>query len=463
MNKSWIIGMFLVLILAFSVSAASVSISRTEITDVKKPTAGFSHSFTISNNGTANITDLRVERVGPGLNGFNISTLPHAIGSTFVLNTAEQVSFTLTGTVPEDLTTKDTPYEDELKIYSGSTELGSIALKITAESQLKLEDVKFIVDGKSKSISEGDTRKDVLPGSTLEIEGDIENAFSDDDDIEIEDVTIEITIEKIDDEGDDDLEADEEVGDIDADDKESFSLEFEIPEDVDEGDYDVIILIEGEDSNGAKHSVEWDDVRIKVEKDKHDIVIRKASVSPDEVSCSRRISVNVGLKNQGRSDEDEVVVLIESTALEISNEDISIDEIEEGTGEDTEYDGKYTFTLSDKIKPGTYPIDIKVYYDTDTLSDSETVDLVVKKCEVEEEEIEEEEEEEEVVVVVSPPEDEGFEDEPEILTTEVIPETTEASLLQSDTYLFILMGAVGIALIVIIIMIMVLFSMKRRV
>ena len=66
-------------------------------------------------------------------------------------------------------------------------------MKITAESQLRLDNVKFVVDGKSKSISEGDTRKDVSPGSKLEIKGDILNDFSRDDDITIDDVTIEIT------------------------------------------------------------------------------------------------------------------------------------------------------------------------------------------------------------------------------------------------------------------------------
>jgi len=459
--KKLLIGLILVLMLAVSVSAASISVDRTTIDKTVKPTGGFSDTFTITNNGTTDITDLKIELAGTELNTYNISTLPHSLGTTFSLVASEVVTVTLTGTVPDDVTTRDAAYSAPIKMYSGSTELASLDLNVIAESQLRLDSVKFVVDGKSKSISEGDTRKDVMPGAKLEIKGDIENVFSDNDDIDIEDVTIEITIESIDDEGDDDLEGDEDVGDIKADDKESFKIEFEIPEDVDEGDYDVIILVEGDDENGAKHSVEWNDVRLKVEKDKHDIRIRKLAVSPAKVGCSRKARVGVDLKNQGTSDEDEVVVLLENADLELINEDTSIPEIEEGTGDDTEYSKTYPIELAENVKAGTYPISVKVYYDTDTLSDSKTVDLVVEKCEVEVPK----EDEEETVVVVSPPKTEDKEDKGEeldILTTPVT-ETTEGSLLGSNTYMLLLLVAIGVAVIVIVIMIVVLFSMKKRV
>jgi len=453
-----IICLILITILALGVSATPIDLAgKTAITKTVQPTGGFSDTFTIENNGTSALTDLKIQRVGTQLNDFNISTTPHSLGATFPsLAVNDTVTITLTGVVPDDITTRDSAYTDVLKIYSGSTEVGSIDLKITAESQLMLDNVKFLVDGKSKSISEGDTRKDVSPGSKLEIKGDIENRFSDDDDIDIEDVTIEITIEKIDDDGDDDLDGDEDVGDINADDEESFRIEFEIPEDVDEGDYDVIITVEGDDENGASHSFEWDDVKIKVEKDKHDIWITEASVSPSKVACSRKIDVDLELKNQGTSDEDEVVVIIENSALDIDHEATSIPELEEGTGDDTEYDKSYSFVVGSKVKAGTYPVTIKVYYDTDTLSDTETVDVVVQNCEVEEEE------EDEEVIVISPPTVSDDEEGPEILTGDVS-ETTEVSLFESNTYMLFLFGAIGLAVVIVIIMVVVLFSMKKKV
>ena len=465
LGKRLLIGMILVLMLAVGVSAASISVDKVTIDKSVKPTGSFSDTFTINNNGTTSITDLKIQLGGTELSGFNVSTLPYSLGSAFSLANGSSVTITLTGTVPDDIVTKETAYSAPIKIYSGSTELASINLNIVAESQLELDNVKFLIDGKSKSISEGDTRSDVLPGSKLEIKGDITNKFSDDDDIEMQDVTIEITLESIDNEGDDDLDGDEDIGDIKADDEESFSIEFEIPEDVDEGEYDVVILVEGEDENGAKHSVEWTDVRLKVEKDKHDIQITKVSVSPSKISCSRRASVNVDLKNQGTSDEDEVVVLIESADLEIVNEDSTIPELQEGTGEDTEYDKAYSFDIADNVRAGTYQLSVKVFYGTDTLSDSETVDLVVEKCEVSVP-VEDDKKDDAAVVVVSPPktvikEDQG--EDLDILTTPVTETTEGSSLLGSGNYMLLLLGAIGIAVIVIIIMVVVLFSMKRKV
>lgn len=454
MKKIITIGLFLIAILAFVVSAA-LNIDRASIDKTVKPTGGFSEQFTITNNETTNITGLNIQLVTSELTRFNISTSPYSLNQQFALNAGSNVLFTVTGTVPDDITTRSAPYTGSLKAYLGSTQLGSIDLKIIAKSQLDFDNVKFIVDSSSKSIDDGDTRKDVLPGSKLEIKGDVRNFFTNSDDITIEDVTVTVTISNIDD--GDDLEEEDEVGDVDADEKESFKVTFDIPEDVDADDYNVKMLAEGEDENGAKHSVEWNNIKLKIEKDKDDIQIIKLSVSPSKVSCSRNINVNVGLKNQGTKDEDEVVLRIENADLEISEEDTSIPEIDEGTGDDTEYSKTYSFKISDKVRAGTYPIKVTVYYDTDEQSDVDTVDLVVENCVVETPA----EQKPSEVVVVSPPPSKETEETPEIITTPVT-ETTETSLLKSNTYLMLLIGAVGVAVIVIIIMIAVLFSMRKK-
>lgn len=459
MKKLFIIGLFLIAILALGVSAADLTVSTTSLSVSEKPTRSFSTSFSVK-NATANFTGLSLSQTG--LDAFSINySISGVPVSSFNLNMGEEKTIIVSGKIPKNVNTQSSPFSGSI-VISGSGVSKAIDMKITAASQLDLESVKFIVDGKSKSISDGDTRKEVKPGSKLEIKGDIQNTFSDSDDITIEDVTVEITIKNIDD--DEDLEGDDDVGDIDADDKESFSAEFEIPEDVDDGEYSVEILVEGEDENGAKHSVKWDDVKVGVEKDKDDIVITKLSVSPSKVSCSRNINLNVDLKNQGRSDEDEVVVRIENADLDIDQEDTSIPQIDEGTGEDTEYGKSYSFKIDDKVKEGTYPIMVKSYYNTDTLSDSKTVDLIVEKCAVETPAQEKPSE----VVIVNPPKQqetetpaEEEEETPEVIT-ETVAETTETSLFQSNTYLIFLIGAVGVAVIVIIIMIIVLFSVRRK-
>jgi hypothetical protein len=456
MKKLYAIGLFLMVILALGVNAiADVSLSTSSLAINEKPTRGFSTSFTVNNNGTVDLTGLSVALTTTDLIGFNVTLSPSSFN---LANGSTPQVITITGNVPEDVNTRLSPFSSTITVSGAAITSKTIALDVTANTQLTLDKVKAKVDGKSQSMDPDDKIKDVLPGDKVVFTGDIENLFTNDEDIEIEDVEIEIVIESIDDEGDDDLEESEDVGDIKADDKESFSIEFNVPEDVEDGDYDVTLTVEAEDENGAKHSVEWD-LTLQVEKDKHDIQITKASVSPSKVSCSRNIKVDVELKNQGKSDEDEVVLLIESADLEIENEDTSIEEIEEGTGDDTEFDKTYAFKIGDDVKAGTYPISIKAYYDSDTESDSKNIDVTVEKCSAAADE-----EDEETVVVVSPPTtvigNDDVED-PEVLT-ESVTETTEISLFQSGTYLTLLIGGIGVAGIVVIVLVVMLFSMKKK-
>jgi len=452
-KKQFIISLFLITILALGVSATkNVSLS-TIPTITEKPSVDFQiTNFRITNTGDENLT-LNLD--SDGLANFNINFNPST--NIFVEN-GSYVDVTINGTVYKKVETtktgtqEGTTFSGTINVKSGSETLGSTALNIIAESALHFKDIE--ADGNGLDFDENIDK--IRPGDTVKFTGEIENLYSDadDEDIDLEDVKITITIESIDDEGEEDLDEEENVGDINPEDEESFSIEFDIPEDIEAEKYDVVITVEADDDKGATHFIEWKKLTLEVEKDTYDIWITKASLSPSKVDCSRNIKVNVELKNQGKKDEDEVVLRIESSALDIDFEDTSIPEIEKGAyDEDTEYDKSYPFEISDKVRAGTYPITLNVYYDTDTLSDSETVTLTVEKCEVEEEE------EEETVVVVTPPSDE---EEPEILTTAAVTETTEVSLLQSNTYFMLLMGAVGVAVIVIIIMVLVLFSIKKR-
>ncbi|MEA2035978.1 MAG: hypothetical protein U9O94_00610 [Nanoarchaeota archaeon] len=461
MKKTYIISLFLVTLLALGVSAADLGLS-TPASQIQKPGKVFSATFTVTNNGTVNQSGLTIA-LKSGLAGYNLNFTP----STFDANTDSPTQITVQGTIPDNIDTKrtgdavGTSVAGVIAVSSGSTEIVTSTLTVIAESQLQFDDeeIKVKVDGDKEDLGPDDKRDEILPGSKVTFSGKILNLFSDadDEDVEIEDVEIEITIESIDDEGDDDLDDTEDIGDIKADDEESFSIEFEIPEDVDEGDYDVTVIVEGKDENGAKHRIEWDLI-LEVEKEKHDVQIRKSSVSPSKVMCSRDIRLFIDLKNQGTSDEDEVVVLIENEDLGLRNEDTSIPEIEEGVGEDTEYDKTYSLRIDEDVKAGTYPVKITVYYDTDEHSDETTVDLVVEGCQAADEEDEEEESDD--VVIVSTPDEEDEEEGPEIIT-EPYQETTESSFIGSNTYLILLIIAIVVAVIVIIVLGAMMLKMKQ--
>ncbi|MBU1947062.1 MAG: hypothetical protein KKC54_08930 [Nanoarchaeota archaeon] len=458
-KRLFIIGLLLISILAMGVSAADVTLNTALLSVQNRPTETFSVSF-IVNNASQNFSSISLSQSGLSDFGLNFSISGVAV-SSFPLTTSGSDSsktITVNGKVPKNINTRSSPYTGTITL-SGTDLSKSLSMSIDAEGQLELDNVKFVVDGSSKSIDDGDTRKDVKPGAKLEISGDVLNQFTNDQDITIEDVSIEITIENIDD--GEDMSDDYDIGDIDADDKEDFKITFDLPEDVDEDDYNVNMLVEGTDENGAKHAVEWKNVQLKIEKDKHDIWIVKASLSPSSMSCTRNLNIDVELKNQGTSNEEEVVLKIENSDLGINTEDTSIPEIEEGTGDDTEYSKTYSFKIDADVNAGTYPITLRVYYDTDTLSYTKIVDLAVVKCAVTQPETTTPTTPTTPVVVVTPPTTPSVDTTPEIITSPVT-ETTETSFLQSNMYLIFLIAAIGVAVIVIIVMMVVLFSLKRR-
>ena len=456
--KSLAFLLFFIVGSAVALGAAEIGFSQTTLTISDKPTKGFSSTFTVSNNGTVNLTGLSVALSTTELSGFNITISP----STFNVNVGSTQTVTVAGTVPKDINTRLSPFSGTISVSNAQVSQ-SLTLDVNAISQLSLDSLKIVIDGKSKSVDTGDSVKDAKPGSKVEIKGDVENLFTDDEDIVIEDVEVTITIENIDD--DEDLEEEVDVGDVDANEQESFRMEFQVPEDVDESEYEVTIQAEAEDENGAKHFVEVKNIDLEVEKDRNEIQIRKVSLSPAKISCSKNFNINVGLKNQGRDDEDEVVVRIESSDLDIDFEDTSIPELDEGTGSDTEFDKGYTFKVPDGIEAGNYPITVKSFYDTDTLSNLKNIDLVVEECSKAApsspgSDFEEEGgSEDDTTVVVTPADEEETEDLGVI--TEPVTSTTEALGL-STPFLWAMGGLLVLGLAVIIVLVFVLVGMKKR-
>jgi len=256
--------------------------------------------------------------------------------------------------------------------------LQSFNITVGKGPKLIINDLDIKVDGKKDSNVVNNTRisKEAEPGSEIEFKLEIENLFTDDEDLEIEDIDIEITIVDIDD--GDDLEEDTDEFDIKQGRNEDLKIKFDIPLEVDEGIFDVLIQIEGEDENGTTHEIRWE-LELEVEKESHEIRIIRAALAPSTISCQRRISINTEIINTGSDDEDDVTLEITSPELGISSVVNDI-ELDEGT-DDNRYTRLITKSISPDVLPGTYPIEVSVFYDG-TASETRTVSLEVKECEL---------------------------------------------------------------------------------
>jgi len=244
--------------------------------------------------------------------------------------------------------------------------------------KLQISDLDVKVDGKTdKNLIDGDKiSKEAKPGSKVIFNIEVENLFTDDEDLEIEDIEIIVTILDIDD--GDDLDEDAKEFDLKAGKDEREKIEFEIPLEVEEDTFDVLIEVEGDDENGTTHEIEFN-LELEIEKENHEIRIIRSAIRPSTIKCQRTISINTEIINTGTDDEDDVTLEVISSQLGISSLTLEI-ELDEGT-DDNRFSKLVTSFVSRDILPGTYPITINTYYDG-KLSETDTVNLDVEECEL---------------------------------------------------------------------------------
>lgn len=338
-----------------------------------------------------------------------------------------------------------------------------ISLTYAQGLNLLFSDVDVKVAGKtSKNLEDGDTIDDeAKPGDTLEFKIEVRNNFTDEEDLKIEDITVEVTIEEIDD--GDDLDEESSEFDLKPEGDKRVTLKFQVPLEVEEDTYDVIIRAEGEDENGTNHDAEMK-LRLDVEKESHLLTITRASLSPAEVSCNRKnVQFSTNVINIGNEDEEDVVI-------EIVNSDLGInikDEIGELTAEPNEEESRfsnvYSFNVPDDAESGSYPIILRVLFDENRKKAEESVTLTVSDClkpKPEPEVIEEEEEltdEEDVVVVTPPPTGKTTVDVVEPTTEDII--VTQESIWKSNAFV---VGIIVAEIIIVVIGIILIIALVSR-
>ena len=249
-----------------------------------------------------------------------------------------------------------------------------------AQSMLTFSDVDVKVGGKSsKNLVDGETIDDEAePGDTVEFKIEVMNNFTSAEDLEIQDITIDVTIEEIDD--GDDLDDESSEFDLRPGREKRVTLNFEVPLEVDEDGFNVLIHAEGEDENGTTHEADMD-LTLDVDKETHKLVITRKTLSPAEVACGRKnVQVGVTVINIGNEDEEDVV-------FELSNSDLGVnirEDVGELTSEPNEEESKflktYSFNLPNDVEEGSYPIALKAIYDNDRRRAEETVTLTVNEC-----------------------------------------------------------------------------------
>jgi len=238
-------------------------------------------------------------------------------------------------------------------------------------TKLAISKLEVEVDGRDVTVNNGDSiSKEAEPGSKVSFDIEIENLYTREEDINIEDVEIMVTILDID---GGDLEDDANEFDLASGRTKSRKVSFTIPYEVDEGEYTVIIMVKGEDERGTEHELFWDLI-LEVEKDKHVLKILEADINPGILECNTSSTLSVSVINAGEKDEDDAEIRISNRELGIDIfDEFSLDE-----GESEIYNQKYTIQADTELIK-TFLIHIEALADGAVL-DEKDIPLRVNEC-----------------------------------------------------------------------------------
>ena len=288
-----------------------------------------------------------------------------------------------------------------LKLFLLSLVIFALLMNIAyaARQALEFSDVDVKVGSKtSKNLKNGETIDDEAePGDTLEFRVEVKNNFTDAEKLEINDIIVEVTIEEIDD--GDDFEEESNEFDLDHGDDKKVTLRFQVPLEVEEDTFDVIIKAEGDDENNTDQRIEMK-LKLEVDKESHLLKITRAALSPAEASCNRKnVQFGTTVINIGNEDEEDVTVQVVNSDLGIDLKD----EVEELTAEPNEDESRflktYSFNVPNDAESGSYPIILRTLYDDGRKKAEEAAVLTVNDCLTAKQEEASEETEEEVEVI----------------------------------------------------------------
>lgn len=309
------------------------------------------------------------------IDNINVTILSQSIG-------VNSSTVTLSARVPEILPAVNPSGEEmafkvaQLTFNDGAASV-NVDLKMQRENHLEFHEIilKYSQDDEKK-LKDGKDIKDLKPGENLALDFEIENTYSTSDDVEIEEVEVYVA----DDNNDLDVDEEESVGDIREDDKETETLSFDIEDDLDEDDYDLILRTIGFDEYGARHGERWV-ITLEVEKEKNEVSIQRLSVDPDMLDTCQTsyATISVNIENTGRRDQNNAAIVVSNDDLGYRQQytDIDLDEDDSSTR---------TFNVrfpSDAV-PGSYRFVVKAYYDFgETASEEKSITVFVRNCDFE--------------------------------------------------------------------------------
>jgi hypothetical protein len=389
------ITIFIILLLAslsFSLVAAAIeSPADTGITadynlfqDDDQDTISVKGTLTFKNTGSANET-IKISAIN----------LPVGYSSEAILDQTINAGSTATVEYTIKVPHSAEPGKKEIgkiKITDqNNNQLALIPLYQTTKSMLSLKEIEVEYtdeEGKFRtkefpedSSSSLDLPEKVKPGTEVTLTIRLDNLFHSKYDQNGELENIKITVEADDNEFFQDVfEEEYDMNNLEAGKDDFIEIKFIINDEADEDSYDLSINVEAEDGESVDYEIDKK-ITFELGREKDDLKLTKIEVNPAKITaCDSEFLLTVEMKNLGTRDQKYAGLSVYNADLKI-NENIQNIELDRYYKKDNTWSKTFTFDLEGKnIKPGTYPLDIRTYYQKSEVGDTAEQRIVIEKC-----------------------------------------------------------------------------------
>lgn len=185
------------------------------------------------------------------------------------------------------------------------------------------------------------------------------------------DFVVEASLYNIDeDDEEENVESNDE--EVDEGDSETFRLELDVPNDFEDGD-DYLIFVKVYEDNEEETQCNQTTVEIDLEREKHDVVIKDISITPQILYSGNKINLFVDIENVGSKDED-VYVVLENNALGIFEKSETF-ELEQ-YGDDDFFTQIFFVEVPSDAKEGEYSLRVRVVFDDGSDERMETISVL---------------------------------------------------------------------------------------
>lgn len=241
--------------------------------------------------------------------------------------------------------------------------------------ELGFRNIDAFVDGKRFSNLEKDTTDfEVRSGEQLRLIIEVENLFSERDDIEIDDIELTVTIHDIRSNKDDLYHEFRDFG-LDAGEEKDREVVFDIPDDAMTGEYILEIEARGRDDNKKDQEASFV-FPLNLRKRAHDIIVHQLSLDPATVGCGDTATLSLGLENRG--------LVVENVKATVTNPELGVEHkystfIKVGSiDQNNRVTKDFLIRVPDDTEEGRYQLDVSIEYFRRTIS--RTAELTVE-CE----------------------------------------------------------------------------------